>query len=261
MDFHPLAENILITFDAGKQIKFFDVNSGDEKLTLPDVHKQLVTNLSWNQDGSQVASSCKDKTLRIFDPRANSCVAETPDLQGAKGGRVQWMHRKNVIFTCGFGKGSERQYAMYDPRNLSERLLLETIDSTSSSLMPFYDQDTGVLFLAGKGDGNIRYYEVVDSAPHIHFIQEFKSSAPQAGMAALPKTSCDIKKNEIMRLLKLTPQGIVVPIRFEVPRQSDLFQEDIFPDTWDRKPSMSSDDWFAGANNAPNTISLNFEQN
>lgn len=28
--------------------------------------------------------------------------------------------------------------------------------------MPFFDEDTSVLFLAGKGDGNIRYYEIVN---------------------------------------------------------------------------------------------------
>lgn len=40
----------------------------------------------------------------------------------------------------------------------------ENIDTSSGVLMPFYDSDLGILYLAGKGDGNIRYYEVTDKA-------------------------------------------------------------------------------------------------
>ena len=35
------------------------------------------------------------------------------------------------------------------------------------------------MYLAGKGDGNIRYYEVVDEAPYVHFLNQFLSGNPQ----------------------------------------------------------------------------------
>lgn len=35
------------------------------------------------------------------------------------------------------------------------------------------------VYLAGKGDGNIRYYEVVDDAPYVHFLNQFLSGNPQ----------------------------------------------------------------------------------
>lgn len=35
------------------------------------------------------------------------------------------------------------------------------------------------LYLAGKGDGNIRYYEIVDEAPYIHYLNQFLSGHPQ----------------------------------------------------------------------------------
>ena len=34
-------------------------------------------------------------------------------------------------------------------------------EQASGTILPFYDPDTHILFLAGKGDGNIRYYEVI----------------------------------------------------------------------------------------------------
>jgi len=261
VDFHPTANNVLASVDAAKSVKIFDLESSQEKLAFPDVHKGVVTNLSWCNDGSLCATSCKDKTVRVFDPRANQCVAEAPDHPGAKGGRVVWLQKKDLIFTCGFGKTNERQIALYDPRKLGEKLTLQVIDSSSSSLMPFYDNDLGIMYLAGKGDGNIRYYEVTDEAPYLHYLNEFKSKDPQTGIAALPKQACDVKKCEVMRLLKLTPNGNVVPIRFEVPRtENAFFQEDLYPDTFDGKPSMSSDEWFSGSKNLPGSVSLNPEK-
>jgi WD40 repeat protein len=261
LDFHPLAENIMVVGDASKTIKIFDIESSKEELIFPE-HKGLVTNVSWNYDGSQCATSCKDKTLRVIDPRSNKVVAEAQDHQGAKGGRVVWLGKKDLIFTVGFGKGSERQFALYDPRKNLQRITLQPIDNSASTLLPFYDNDLGLLYLAGKGDGNIRYYEIVENEdPYIFYLNEFKSKDPQSGLAFLPKQSCDVMKCEVAKVLKLTPSGSVVPIRFEVPRKENVFfQEDIFPDTFDLKPSMSNTDWLGGAKNPPNLVSLNPEK-
>lgn len=38
------------------------------------------------------------------------------------------------------------------------------------------------LYLAGKGDGNIRYYEIVDDAPYIHYLNQFLSGHPQVSV-------------------------------------------------------------------------------
>lgn len=48
-------------------MKLFDLNAGGgEVVSLPDVHKGLLSNWSWNYDGSLLATSAKDKKLRIF---------------------------------------------------------------------------------------------------------------------------------------------------------------------------------------------------
>jgi hypothetical protein len=58
----------------------------------------------------------------------------------------------------------------------------------------------------------------LDENPYIAYLNEYKSKDPQTGVAALPKTSCDIMKCEVLRLLKLTPNGVIVPLKFEIPR-------------------------------------------
>jgi len=258
VEFHPLASNVMICLDAGKQIKFFDIEKNGEQLSLPDNHKGLIANISWNYDGSLMATSSKDKSIRIFDPRANRMIAETQSHQGAKAGRVLWTGKRDLIFTVGFGKGSEREYALYDPRKIDQRLILTQIDSGTSTLFPFYEPDNGIILLAGKGDGNIRYYELTNENPYVHYLSEFKSKDPQCGLTVFPKSMNDVKKCEIIRIGKLTPNGLLVPIKFEIPRaENQFFQEDIFPDTFDGKPSMTSEQWFMGENISPGLISQN----
>ncbi len=125
------------------------------------------------------------------------------------------------MFSCGFSKTSEREFALWDPREFKEPVLRQNVDTSSGLLMPFFDRDTNVLFLAGKGDGNIRYYEVVDEAPYIHYLTEFKSSNPQRGMAMLPKRAVNVSDCEIVRMLKLGTK-LMEPISFQVPRKVNL---------------------------------------
>lgn len=45
---------------------------------------------------------------------------------------------------------SDRQLFLWDAKNLKEPIKQESIDTSSGILMPFYDNDTKLLFLAGK---------------------------------------------------------------------------------------------------------------
>jgi len=262
LDFHPLADNVMVAVDAAKTVKLFNIEAKQEMVTLPDVHKAILNNVSWNKEGSQLATAGKDKTLRIFDPRSNSVAGEAPDHAGAKGSRVLWTNKNDFLFTVGFGKSNDRMYALYDPRNMSKRVTEGLIDTSSSStLFPFYEPDNNIIFVAGKGDGNIRFYELSDEAPHVFYLNEYKSKDPQTGVYPFRKTSVDVMKCEILRMAKLQPNGLLIPIKFEVPRvDAKFFQEDLFPDTFNGKPSMTADDWFSGANKPGATMSLDPEK-
>jgi coronin-1B/1C/6 len=48
----------------------------------------------------------------------------------------------------------------------------------------------------------------------------------------------------------------VEPISFKVPRKSDLFQSDLFPDTVGAEPSISTQEWLNGVTKGPKLISL-----
>lgn len=256
IDFHPLAEGVLVTVGADKTVRLWDVESAGERVVLTD-HRDQITSLTWNPDGSQLATFCKDKKQRIFDPRGKAVVSEVAAHEGTKGGRVQWLGPLGQILTTGFTRQSEREVRVWDPRSLAQPLVTQKLDVSPAMLLPVYDADTGVLFLSGKGDGLMRTFELTDSAPFLNPLVEYKSNKPAAGITCVPKHGLNVKECEIARFYKLSGRE-VIPISFMVPRlNKDFFQDDLFPDTWDGQPAYTADSWFGGASgNSGNKVSL-----
>jgi coronin-1B/1C/6 len=255
LSWHPTANNVLLSAGSDQKIQLWDIEKGKEQVTIDNMFQDAIQSLSWNRNGSQLCVTNKDKKLRLIDPRNKTVISETEGHQGTKGSRCIWLTGQDRLFTVGFTKMSERHYMIWDPRDMSKPLVTEDIDVSAGLIMPFYDEGTNLLFLAGKGDGNIRYYELVDNEPYIYHISDFKSTDPQRGMCMLPKLAMDTTQCEVVRLLKLENK-IVTPISFQVPRRSDLFQADIFPETQAPEASMTADEYFAGATKEPIMVSM-----
>jgi coronin-1B/1C/6 len=253
--FHPVANNVLATSSTDFSVKVWDIEKGNTICSLEAQHSDLIGCVEWKYNGSLIATSCKDKKVRIFDPRTNSISADVEAHQGNKVFRVSWLGRRDNLFSVGFTKTSEREYAIWDPRNISSPLVRQNLDSASGLIMPFFDIDTNVLFLGGKGDGNIRYYEIVDEAPYIHFLSEFKTNVPTRGLCLVPKRALKINECEIARFLKISVK-MCEPISFQVPRKSDVFQDDIFPPCFSGDPSLTVAEYMSGKNAEPKTVSL-----
>lgn len=114
---------------------------------------------------------------------------------------------------------SERQYSLRSEANLKEPIIEETLDTSNGVLSPFYDPDTNLVYLCAKGDSNIRYFEITDEAPFVHYISTYQSTEPQRGMGWMPKRGCDILNCEIARFYKLHSKGFVEVLQFTVPRK------------------------------------------
>lgn len=200
-----------------------------------------------------------DKKLRIVDPRGSEIVAEVDSHQGTKGGRAVWAGKHDMILTFGFGRGAQREYQVWDSKNMSTPLCdITPIDNSSGVLCPFYDEDSDLVFVAGKGDGNVRFYEITpgaDAKGIVYLLGQYSSTEPGAAYTDAPKRSLNVNENEIERIYKV--QGTALqPLQFTVPRKSELFQDDIFPDCRGDEPSLSADQWLSGENATPKLVSL-----
>lgn len=56
-------------------IIIWNVGTGEALITLDDMHTDLIYNVCWNYNGSLITTTCKDKKLRVIDPRKQEIVA------------------------------------------------------------------------------------------------------------------------------------------------------------------------------------------
>lgn len=71
---------------------------------------------------------------------------------GAKNSRAVWLGEHDKIATTGFSRMSDRQLALWDIKNMKEPAGGFTqLDAISGVCMPFWDEGTQCLYLAGKG--------------------------------------------------------------------------------------------------------------
>ncbi|XP_044286557.1 coronin-6 isoform X2 [Varanus komodoensis] len=215
LTWHPTARNILLSAGGDNVVILWNVGTGEALLTLDDLHSDLIYNACWNRNGSLLLTTCKDKHLRVIDPRQRRVVA----------------------------------------KHFEEPIALQEMDTSNGVLLPFYDPDSSIVYLCGKGDSSIRYFEITDEAPFVHYLSTFSSKEPQRGMGFMPKRGLDVSRCEIARFYKLHERKCE-PIVMTVPRKSDLFQDDLYPDTPGPEPALEADEWLSGKDAEPTLISL-----
>jgi coronin-1B/1C/6 len=254
---HPTASNILASASYDLTLKVWDVERQLAAHTITD-HSDTIYSFDWNHDGSLLCSTSKDLSLRVFDPRTNSdAIQKTASFTGTKSSRALWAGDKGKIIAVGASKQSARQYSVWDVKMLNQPLVNADIDNSAGSLIPYFDADNNILYVAGKGDGNIRYFELTDTDPYIHYLSEYRDNASQKGICFLPKRSCNTKECEVAVALRLMKDK-VIPISFQVPRRSaDNFQKDIYPDAYAGIPSATAQEYLSGVNKPPVKVSMN----
>lgn len=245
---HPTAEFVLATGSADKTVKLWDVNEQAEMGSID--HDEILQGMAWDSTGELLATSCRDKHLRLIDPRKGAAVHTVKAHDGQRTMKVVFCPNNGpgnneVICTVGFTRQAKRQFRLWDQRDMTKPYATCNIDQSAGALLPFYDDANKILYLAGKGDANIRYYELVSGSPWQFFIEEYRSNAPCRGMCMVPTRILDTKRNEIARFLKLQKDK-VTPLSFICPRKADMFQADLFPDAYAGKPSLKAEEFYAG---------------
>lgn len=252
---HPTANNILTSASHDRTVKLWDASTGSEVLSY-DGFEDTVFNFDYNRNGSQLAVISKDKKIRLYDPRDSKTVTEIATHAGTKKSSVFYVSKHGLIGSVGFTRGSLRQIHLWDPRNIgSKPLASKDIDQSAGIFSAHYDHDTSLLFLSGKGDSSIRYFEITGEAPYIHFISSFSDSSSQKGVCFLPKLQVDVTGCEVVKALRLMRDSII-PVGFKVPRKSELFQKDLFPDAYAGAPALEASAWLDGKNEDPVLTSM-----
>jgi coronin-1B/1C/6 len=263
--FHPTAENVIAVSTSDHQVRLYDLTpilesssgSGAVEQLAPKVTmtgpKDSIQAMEFDFAGDRLAVTSRDKQFRIYDARkGGEPILSGTGHEGVKGARVIWCGNSDRLVTTGFTRTSNRQMFLWDGQSLEKPIKALTLDTSSGVVMPFWS-DNGIIYLAGKGDGNVRYYELEND--DFFELAEHKSSEPQRGMTFVPRRALATSENEIARAYKVTG-NMIQPIAFQVPRRAESFQADIFPPAPSAVAALSASDFFAGKRSAPNLVSL-----
>ncbi|GJQ82345.1 hypothetical protein Trydic_g416 [Trypoxylus dichotomus] len=252
--FHPTAEFLLYS-TSYTVLTLWDLLSEQEIYTNQD-HSDVIQSVSWKRDGTLLATSSKDKQVRIIDPRSSeACVKTASSHQSIKDSRIVWLGENDKILTTGFDAQRFRQIIIRDLRKFTEPEKSLELDCSTGILIPLYDADTGMLFLAGKGDSTIGYMEVSDKEPYL--TEGIRHSGEQTkGACLVPKRALNVMQGEVNRLLQLTSSS-VIPITYQVPRKTYRdFHADLYPDTPGYTTELTATEWMGGKDIPLQKISL-----
>lgn len=120
--------------------------------------------------------------------------------------------------------------------------------------------------------------QITPEPPFVHYINTFQTPDPQRGIGMMPKRGCDVTTCEISKFYRLNNSGlcqvivanliyfdssssftiflIFQVVSMTVPRKSELFQEDLYPDTLSDESALTAEEWINGQDAEPCTISL-----
>lgn len=101
----------------------------------------MIYSLAVNRDGSYIATTSKDRKLRVIEPRRAIVISEGTCHQGTKCSKVTFLDNGKVL-TTGFSRYSDRQYSIWDQHDLKNPLHQEVMDSSSGVVTPYFDYDT-----------------------------------------------------------------------------------------------------------------------
>ncbi|NWW31320.1 CORO7 protein, partial [Panurus biarmicus] len=195
--FHPMASDLLVSSSYDMTVRIWELSTGQEALCLQG-HTDQIFSMAWSPDGKKLATVSKDGRIRLYEPRRSSQPQqEGPGPEGGRGARLVWVCGGDYLLVSGFDSRSERRILLYRAQALPEGpLSVLGLDVAPSTLLPFYDEDTSVVFLTGKGDTRVFLYEVTPEPPYFLECNSFSSSEPHKGFIFLPKTACEVREVE-----------------------------------------------------------------
>ena len=99
-----------------------------------------------------------------------------------------------------------------------------------------------------------RLYEVKND--YMTYLNSQNYGEPHKGVAVMPKRGVNFMACEIMRFYRVLPnKNLIEVLNWTVPRKSEMFQKDLYPDTKANRPAIEADEWQKGVDAEPIMVS------
>jgi coronin-1B/1C/6 len=79
---HPTAEHVLATATGEHTVKMWDLGSPENAKSVLSGHGDSIQSLAFNPSGNLLVTTCRDRKIRLFDPRAGAEAVRTTEGHG-----------------------------------------------------------------------------------------------------------------------------------------------------------------------------------
>lgn len=249
--FSECVSNLVMTATGCPEVHFWDINTEKEVRSFSQIMGvEPLQDAELNEFSSLVYTIFRDGSFKAYDPRAQDPkVMETHAHSGGKAKRILNIPDFGYVATFGGNRRGERECAIWDVRKFDQPLKSVEFDTSSSAMLPMYEEGSGIIYVGGKGDGHIRFVELCHDDRVVAISGIHESSSPERGLCLLPRKHCDIMKCEVSRMLKLSTESMHV-LHWRVLRSHpEYFQDMIYPPVRDtHAPLMQVVDWLDNHN-------------
>lgn len=246
--FHPCADNIIASASFDNSIHIWNATNAEtiSKILIGD----FPNCLDWNYNGSLLGCSAKDKTIYVVDPRAATIAIKAKGHESSKTQKMVFVNEHSFA-SCGFSKNNMREVKLFDMRKATDSAIDAAvttldIDRQSGIMTPFYDSDLNLLYVPGRGEGNIHFFDCNEGG--IRKCSEYKSSIPQKAITMFEKRTMNYNKCEIERFAKYTNNNTIELLSFYIPRRNAGYDPSLYPPCFTGEPSLSAEEWIKGGN-------------
>ena len=251
VNFNPVCSDIIASASFDNTLHVWNMLKAEKisKVTL----KEYPTSMEWNYNGSLICCTAKDKNIYVSDPRADKIIVTTKAHDSPKTMKMTWISEYEIIST-GFNKSNTREMKLWDIRKVKDDLSIEspvqnlTIDHQSGIPTPYFDYDIKLLFVFGRGEGNMHFYDLNDGT--VKPCNDYLSSDPTDSIVMFDKKSMDYNKCELDRFAKYSKKNIFY-LSFNYPKKNPDFDESLYPPTFSGEPALTLDEWMGGSNKDP----------
>ena len=253
INFNPVVSDCLLSSSFDNTIKIWDIIKQKQFFNME--LSATPSSVFWNENGSLIAACTKNKTLNIFDPRTNKKILTTASHDSIKSSKLTWINNENLI-TCGFTKAKAREFKIFDIRKGEncQAVSITTIDHSSALITPYYDRESKLLYIMGKGESTVRIFSLNDDK--IYQCIDFSSRDPSTVNAMYDRRSVDYNKCEIDKFVRFSNKSLF-SVSFKIPRSIDFFDQSLYPPMDSGEAVLNFDQWVNGETKDPIKKNIN----
>ncbi len=262
--FNPVASDVVCSGAFLGEIHVWNALKGETYVELKA--DDTPTMVQWNENGSLIGVTTKNKFMNVFDPRTNKMVFKQQINEAFQSAKFTWVD-SNLFATTSWNKAGAKILKLWDVRKVKEDLTSEgeltalQIDTSKTVTTPFVDRESKLLYCIGKGEAGIHIFDYSDGTFRKGI--NFSSAEPSIYSVMFDRKALDYNTLEVDRFARYVNSHKVYYVNFTIPRRNPGFDPSLYPPVECGEAALTYDKWVGGENAEPirkdiNTIDNKF---